>query len=575
MSMRRSFTYAALLTALAVAACSDTTPPTTPQLTRFNGSRGNLTTLEAYIQGQIDLVLPKGFEDAVDARWTTVQKKKNGGDMPGAVKQLNSLAAWILKKTNDITPPAGETKGQAAARLILNMSNWLYNGANAPVSLAGADVAVQVVPAGAAATVTTPSQQAAVSIVQGSTNEERILMVVQDIEAEAAFTQKCQGPLPTQTRCQYPRFYKMMSFPDNKLNISGRFAVCHRKTGIQAPTEAEHGRIRLAHNLPADPANYTAGAIKLPDEGIEILALAPTTTGIVNCDLQTVSAPSTGLIGLGQRALYAVANFAGKILTPKNAYAYDSGPEHFSVFFSNFNAVELTPVLIYGPSMNAPTATEPQNELTIAEAAGFSVTVKSASQWADMTAADFAGYRAIIFGDPSCAVSASPVAAANANKAVWSSAILGPVVINGTDPIEHQETQAQALVLVSNSIKYAASTIGKTGLYASLSCYYFTAESGTSVDFLSGIGDFRVMGQGSPAPNAVTIASPSHPVMAGLTSAGLSNWTNSVHEFFSNSLLESWPAGFEVLATAVRPASEGSSYPYIIARGAISPPIIE
>lgn len=567
--MKRSFTYAALVTALVSAACSDNTP-TTPELTRFRGSSGMiLTPLEQYIQDQIDLQLPKGFEDAVDARWASVQRKKLDGDMPGAVKQLNTLSAWIIKKTADITPPAGETKSQAAARLILNMSNWLYLGATAPVSLVpNADVAVQVVPAGAAATVQTPSKKAAVSLVAGSTNEERIIVVVED---ETSFPNHCQGPLDT-SRCQYPRFYHFESFPDNRLNTAGRFAVCHVKSGDRAPGSNDPF-IRLAHDLPANPADYTDGSVREPSEGggIEILPRAATQNGIVDCDFVPPST-TVGLLGTGQRALYALATFASGFLSPKNLYAYDSGPEHFALGFSNFNAVDASNgVLIYGPSMSPAGEGASENEQTLARAENLSVTVATVSQWSAMTSADFARYRAIIFGDPTCSNDLSLLDAANANKAMWSSVIQGPIAILGTDPIFHQN-EAQAPVLVKNSIRYAASVAGKTGLSVSLSCFYYSAAADTPVNFLSAIGEFRVTGQGG-CPVDVTIETPLHTVMHGLTNAGLSNWSCSAHDFFRS--MSTYPAGFQVLAKAVRaPDTEGGlpeSLAYIIARPALSP----
>ena len=45
--------------------------------------------------------------------------------------------------------------------------------------------------------------------------------------------------------------------------------------------------------------------------------------------------------------------------------------------------------------------------------------------------------------------------------------------------------------------------------------------------------------------DTVVITNPSHPVMAGLTSAGLSNWGGAIHSTFSTPAA----AGFEVLAT--------------------------
>ncbi len=203
------------------------------------------------------------------------------------------------------------------------------------------------------------------------------------------------------------------------------------------------------------------------------------------------------------------------------------------------------------------------NEQTLAASEGFSVTVADAPTWSSMTAAQFASYNAIVFGDPSCG-SLFVVSTADANKAVWSSVITGPEIVIGTDPIFHQSTHPPADQLILDGINFAASGSG-TGLYVSLSCYYAGAFPGTLVDFLSAIGSFQVEGQGG-CPNSVTIVQPSHPAMAGLTDAGLSNWFCSTHEFF-----DSFPSSFVALADNVRP-SDGANVPYIIATpGGVNP----
>ena len=122
--MRRRFRFSHLVLLgafVAVAGCNDS-GSTSPQLSRVNTQK--YATLSDYIQAQIDAVLPKGFEDAVDTRWSTVKSKKNSGDVAGAVKVFNTLAMWIDKKTSEITPYPGHTKQQDAALLVLNMARW-------------------------------------------------------------------------------------------------------------------------------------------------------------------------------------------------------------------------------------------------------------------------------------------------------------------------------------------------------------------------------------------------------------------------------------------------------------------
>lgn len=212
-------------------------------------------------------------------------------------------------------------------------------------------------------------------------------------------------------------------------------------------------------------------------------------------------------------------------------------------------------VLIYGPSMS----TSPPNEQTVAMAAGHTVTVASEATWSTLTTAQFSQYDAIVFGDPTCLGTLDHLDVAEANKATWSAAVTGPIYVQGTDSQFHSD-HTGALPLIERGIDFAASGPG-TGLYVSLSCYYAFAAFGTPVSLLSLIGDFRVVGQGD-CPNDVTIVDPTHPAVAGLTDADLSNWGCSVHEFFTL-----FPAGFDVLVTGIHPSL--GSLPYIIATPAV------
>ncbi|MBI4313101.1 MAG: choice-of-anchor L domain-containing protein, partial [Chloroflexi bacterium] len=198
-----------------------------------------------------------------------------------------------------------------------------------------------------------------------------------------------------------------------------------------------------------------------------------------------------------------------------------------------------------------------------AAALGHAVTVVDDATWSSMTAAQFAAYRAIILGDPTCVgPGASPsINAAAANAGVWGPQITGNVIINGTDPVYHGS------LLTGKSVAFAVDEPDKTGAYISLSCYYHDTMPGTPVPVLNAFspGGFTVMGVGC-YNNAHIVAS--HPALAGLTDATLSNWSCSVHEAF-----DKWPLDFAVLAIA---QDIGSSYtasdgtvgtPYILARG--------
>src|SRR6266850_184879 len=217
-------------------------------------------------------------------------------------------------------------------------------------------------------------------------------------------------------------------------------------------------------------------------------------------------------------------------------------------------------ILIYGPSLFG----APDNEKTLAEAAGHNVTVADDGTWSAMTTGDFAQYRAIVFGDPTCQETPDPtLTVAEANKATWSAAVTGKMVVIGSAPIFHQ-LQGQAKRLTTNAINFAASSAA-TGLYMSLSCYYFDALANTPVTVLSDFGDFRVQGQVTPplsdqavpgCPNDVTIVAPDHPVVQGIMKPGLDNWTCSIHEAFN-----AFPAAS--LRVVVRDTP--SALPYVIA----------
>ena len=208
-------------------------------------------------------------------------------------------------------------------------------------------------------------------------------------------------------------------------------------------------------------------------------------------------------------------------------------------------------------------------EATQAALLGLSVDVVNPVQWAAMTTAQFASYKAIVLGDPTCEEAPAPaLTAAELNRTVWSPAVTGNVIVNGTDPVYHAPFQAGAVTLINRSINFAAAEPGKTGLYLSLSCYYHAAPANTPVPVLDQFGPFEVVGQGGCPAISHIVAS--HPALAGLTDADLSNWSCSTHEgFMPNSI----PVTFEVLAistdipsTYVAPDGTTGA-PYIVARG--------
>ena len=131
-----------------------------------------------------------------------------------------------------------------------------------------------------------------------------------------------------------------------------------------------------------------------------------------------------------------------------------------------------------------------------------------------MTTLNFAGYKAIVFGDPGC--TGEPPAILAATKSAWGAAITGNVLLYGGDPSLHSKPN-----VVKSFIKFAAGgRTGTTGLYVALSCY---AED--KVGFLSVLGSaatgYITAVDGNYDSAAITAT---HPALEGLTEGALSGW---------------------------------------------------
>ena len=234
-------------------------------------------------------------------------------------------------------------------------------------------------------------------------------------------------------------------------------------------------------------------------------------------------------------------------------------------------APDANSVLILGSTVSGGAGSR---EAVFATNNGFTVVVDSGAAWGARTTADFATFRAIILGDPTCVGDPSPVATAVANKTVWGPAINGNVIINGTDPVYHQSQGGDSLT--EGSIKFAADEPTKTGAYISLSCYYYSAGAATPVPVLDPFGTFTVFGQflfsSCPANSHIVAV---HPALSGITDATLSNWGCSTHEAF-----DTFPSDFLVLAInsdigSTFTAPDGTvGGPYILARGETLSPIL-
>lgn len=212
-------------------------------------------------------------------------------------------------------------------------------------------------------------------------------------------------------------------------------------------------------------------------------------------------------------------------------------------------------VTVPGPSPAASTESLEQYE---AEQDGYTVTAVDGAQWDAMTAAQFKQYQVLIIGDPTCgpADGVGTFQAAVTNESTWEPVVMssgGNKVIIGTDPTYHYTygSGPNANILEKNGIAYAGAVSGATGAYVDLSCTYTFASNGTPVPLLDGLsshgpGSFTV--GGAPCAGSISLVSATGPT-AGLTDGDLSNWSCSVHEYFTQ-----FPSDYTPLALATDPS---------------------
>ncbi|HVK40668.1 MAG TPA: hypothetical protein VNA88_19200 [Candidatus Kapabacteria bacterium] len=229
-------------------------------------------------------------------------------------------------------------------------------------------------------------------------------------------------------------------------------------------------------------------------------------------------------------------------------------------------------VLILGESV---TGGSSSLEAQAAANLGYDVEVVTDGDWSTMSADDFATYRAIIIGDPTCVYNTNPIDAAIANGSTWGGVLDGNILIIGTDPVYHatyydsDEEQSGALALIQQGMEFVLSTpiaAGRTGAYITLSCSYEYTDG--NADLLDGVGNGNFNVAHTDCHNDAHIVA-FHPALEDLTDADLSNWGCSIHSVFT-----SWDTDdFEVLAIG---EGLGSSYtdedgssgsPYILAKG--------
>ncbi len=250
--------------------------------------------------------------------------------------------------------------------------------------------------------------------------------------------------------------------------------------------------------------------------------------------------------------LVAACGDTGDLLEPEDG---------FDVPEASFAVNTGADVLILGSSVSGGANSDEAQAVALL---GLTFDIASPTEWAGLTASDFAAYKALVIGDPNCQVSTAAISAAQGNAGTWGPVVNGNVIVIGTDPALHNRQ-----AVTRKGIEFAVDAAGRTGAYITTSCYYHFASPGTAVpvlDGLSDLGNFTARGQLGCFNDAYKTAS--HPALDGITSAVLSNWGCSVHNGF-----DSWPADFEVLAIgrnvgAYYTAPDGTKgIPYILARG--------
>jgi hypothetical protein len=336
----------------ALAACNDSTPTSATRPTGVDRVRSIVVT--GSLDENISIIInfwPGGTANAIQSQWDGIKSRLAAGDVAGAQKKLEGLTNYILKKTDGMNaPPTHESKPAAASRLILYMSLYVFDGPNTspPDFFPQADNAVGILTPGSELTLVTPTKHAGAHFDAGSVAEDRIIVITQN---PTNFVEDCTGPLVT-TLCQWPQFYTIESFPHGALLKVAQASVCHDNAGsLRNPPPGIHNNFRLAHPLPADPANYVPGGTILDDEGNQIEILPLITQSFVICDEVIYHPPEGGggggggEVGLLDRGVYLanyLASRVGQMLLPRSAYAIDhgGGGEFLDFGGSPFNDVD-------------------------------------------------------------------------------------------------------------------------------------------------------------------------------------------------------------------------------------------
>lgn len=229
---------------------------------------------------------------------------------------------------------------------------------------------------------------------------------------------------------------------------------------------------------------------------------------------------------------------------------------------------ELRRILVLEPTVASVFGSDVATLRAIKEL-GFIPVLKSAGEWAAMTAADFTGYRAIVLADPmsgeDCQSTPAAFEAAETTAETWGPVVTGNALVIGTDPTVHAHADSGnpqgAYKLIKDGIRFATWKPYQTGLYMALGCAYVnaTADAPARVSALSHFGTFWVKGTMGREARIVGRAE----ALSDLTDDDLFDWSVSVHQLFVG--IEGTDE-FQPFALGILHDSP-TDLPYILARG--------
>jgi hypothetical protein len=190
------------------------------------------------------------------------------------------------------------------------------------------------------------------------------------------------------------------------------------------------------------------------------------------------------------------------------------------------------------------------NEQTQASTLGLGADVVTPTQWAAMTADQFAQYDAIVLGDNHCSESesATDLSAPLANLSTWIPAVTGNVWFSTSDAVYHANqgsNQTGATLQITKGLAFAAGG-GTTGLYFTSGCYEDDAWLGVLNALSTGWTDT------ANSSDAIHVTG-SAALLAGLDDAALVGYGSTVHH-----LIDSWGSDFTVYAIATNAGTDAA-----------------